>query len=259
MNFGRCNDPCVKSHLIEIRGRQLRVGYFMEREEILSTYEPIREQFQDFLDFDAGIPYIEYEVETRHVPQQIGCLLVAESPPKVGYFYDPAFPSKQGGLRHEIFKALNVQDDKDGLATFGDRGFLLIDAVKLRIKSKKVNGKSLLGSNWRRKKLIDVSARLMKSELPELRFAPSAVVWLLGKTARDTFVEAFKHPGEGDCQRLQDCQVNWQDSFLPTFTVSAYDVMLSRMPFCWGKRDEGIWNHQSNLILERLQYRLINR
>ena len=224
----------------------------MEREEIILAYEPIREQFQDFLDYDGEVPYVEYEVETRHLPKQIECLLVAESPPPVGYFYDSGFPSKRGGLRHELFKTLKVQDDKDGLATFSDRGFLLIDAVKLRIKSKKVNGESLFGSNGRRKKLIDASARLLKSELPELSFAPSAVVWLLGKTARDTFVEAFKHLGEGDCERLQDCQVNWQDSLPPTFTVSAYDVRLSRMPFFWGSGDESIWNHQSKLILERL-------
>jgi len=228
----------------------------MEREEIVSAYEPIREQFQDFLDYVGEVPYVEYEVDTRHLPKKIECLLVAESPPPAGYFYDSGFPSKRGGLRLGLFKALKVQDDKDGLATFSDRGFLLIDAVKLRIRSKKAR-KILLGTTWRRKKLIDASARLLKSELPELSFAPSAVVWLLGKTARDTFVEAFKHLGEGDCERLQDCQVTWQDTLLPKFMVSGYDVRLSRMPFFWGRRDENVWNHQSKLILERLQQQYV--
>ena len=219
---------------------------------------PVVKRPQPSPDNEDGIeiPYIDHEVEKKHFPKQIECLLIAESPPPTGYFYSPGFPSKRGGLRYELFKTLKVQDDEDALTTFSERGFLLIDAVKLRIRSKEAR-KSLLGITWRRKKLVDASARLMERELAELRFAPSGVVWLIGKTARDTFVEVFKHLGERGCQRLRDCQLNWQDSLLPTFIVSAYDVRLSRMPFFRRKEDGLIWNHQSKLILEHLQYRYL--
>jgi len=214
----------------------------MDKEAILSAYNSFKEKFAGFLNFE-DIPYIRYEVDKNYNPKtegrEIKCLLIAESPPPVGYFYDNDF-SRRRPLRAEIFKLLNIEYSKSGLFDFKKRGCFLIDAIKLRIR-KKTNGKKLHHSDLL--ELADCSAGLLRKEIDKLR---PKEIWIMGRVAKRSFLQAFSDfKGESDYNRLREAMVDWEnDENVPRFNIGSNKVLLTRLPF-WRLET---WKKQTKLM-----------
>lgn len=164
-------------------------------------------------------PSIEFKVFKRWIPQEVKCLLIAESPPRLPpfYFYND---KTMGNLKTELFKLLGIESDTilSRLTEFKERGFFLIDTVKCRCNKR---GRSTIPSP-----IVRTCAR--KFLQSEISFLKPRKICILGRTALTGLgeVEGFEELKEfgvrGDCGR----QLN----------LCGYDVVLCLFPNLMNKR-----------------------